>query len=408
MLSLTSALSLSAALLFAGCTNPAVPQSDGSDSNGSTTGTTNTGGNNNNNNGSTDTSTTTSSSGSSTSTVGSQGSTGGTAPASATGTPGSTDYVSDTAPSSAVGDIFPNSLSLDTGALPDDSNSKQDLNSQVSQNVYRRTLISTGAVLNAFHRYADRAVLVAKKIQAKITDPNQTNVTGSFLLNGVSVSYKADFSAFDIDGDGTPDGSGTAAVDPVAVRMWVDRGAGYQPFLCALITHRPANGNLGAGVIYAHPNAVFATAADTFYYSLNWDRTDSSHKWNVANLTGRVREFYTLTTGVYRVDQRLESDNTINKTVRANAQFTDTNVRVSHLDDSVIFRSGSGKARMTSASSDGAIDISITDACVDLTSFSEVKDGSCDAFDTQDAALLPDPSGTETTLPADFPATPTF
>ena len=178
--------------------------------------------------------------------------------------------------------------------------------------------------------------------------------------------------------------------------------------MCALITQRPANGNLGAGQIYARPSAVFAAASPDFDYMLNWNRTDPAHKWNVAYLTGRARQFYTLSKGVYQVDQRTESDNTINKTVRANAFFSESDVRVSHLLDSVIFRSGAGKASMTSASSDGAASITFTDACVSLSDFSEVTDGSCDAFDKQDAALLPEPTGTETAFPADFPATPTF
>lgn len=402
---ITTVLLISAALITPGCTPSNVADSNNdSNGNGTTTGSNNqTGGTTG---ATTDGGTTTSTGTSDTSGVGGAGATGGTAPA--TGTVGGVDYVSDTAASSAVGDIMPNSLSLSISELPDDSGSKQDLNSQGSANIYRRTLISTAAVLNAFHRYADRSILVARKIQGQITDPNQTNVTGSFVLNGTTVSYKADFSAFDIDGDGTPDGSGTAAVDPVAIRMWVDRGAGYQPFMCALITQRPANGNLGAGQIYAHPNAVFANASETFSYLLNWNRTDPAHKWNVAYLSGRAREFYTLTKGVYQVDQRLEADNTINKTVRANAFFTESNVRLDHLLDSVVFRSGTGKASMTSASTDGAASITFTDACVSLSDFSEVTDGSCDAFDKQDAALLPEPTGTESTFPADFPATPTF
>lgn len=380
----------------------------GSDNNNSSNGDQTSGTTNNNSTGGTtatgDGETTTSTGNTQNNGVSGTGTSGNTAPPST----GGTDYVSDTPPSSAVGDIMPNALSIDISDLPDDTSSKEDLASQSSANFYRRTEISTAAIVNAFHRYADRSILVAKKIQANITDPNQTNVSGSFVLNGTTVSYKADFSAFDIDGDGVPDGSGTAAADPVAIRMWVDRGEGYQPFLCALITHRPANGNLGAGVLYAHPSAVFANASDTFQYEIQWDRTDDSHKWNLANLEGRAREFYTLTKGVARVDQRNEGGGVINKTVRANGFFSESSVRLDHLLTSVVYHPGSGQAMMSSNSSDGAASIAFTDSCVNLADFSENKDGACDTYDKQDDTFLAEPTGTEATFPADFPATPTF
>src|SRR5262249_44480266 len=152
--------------------------------------------------------------------------------------------------------------------------------------------------------------------------------------------------------------------------------------------------------------AVFSAASPTLQYKVQWDRTDPAHKWNVAYLTGRLREFYTLSKGVARVDVRTESNAAINKTVRANGFFSESDVRLDHLLTSVVFQQNALTALLSSNSQDGSATVSFDDVCVNLSDLSENNAGACATFDKQDDTFLPPPTGSETTFPAAFPATP--
>src|SRR5207249_3208397 len=109
-----------------------------------------------------------------------------------------------------------------------------------------RTFRAAGFIVRKFQQFADRALALGAAIRNDIKDPTVTQVTGTIAGH----AYVADFSAFDIDGDGTADGSGKINETPVAMRMWVSTDQGYQRFLCALVTTRPTTSNVGAGQVY--------------------------------------------------------------------------------------------------------------------------------------------------------------
>src|ERR1051325_11490718 len=179
--------------------------------------------------------------------------------------------------------FLPDGVTMDTSELPatgdPTSRNKTDAD-MLNTTPAQRTLEAATRIVENFHRMADHAVALGAKIQHDMTDPNQTQVQGTFNTPNGPVSYKADFSAFDFDGDGTPDGSGNAVDTPVAVRVWVDRGTGYQRLMCALVTTKPSTDNLGAGKTYVHPGAARTDDPGSFQVFVNWDRTDATHKWN--------------------------------------------------------------------------------------------------------------------------------
>ena len=79
-----------------------------------------------------------------------------------------------------------------------------------------------------------------------------------------AIPYKVDFSAFDIDGDALPDGSGRYDTEPVAMRMWVQTDGQWRRLLCALITTRLSDEGIGAGRLYCRPAAVNPFVAESF------------------------------------------------------------------------------------------------------------------------------------------------
>lgn len=308
--------------------------------------------------------------------------------------------------------FLPDGVTMDTSELPatGDPTSRDKTNADMlNATPTQRTVEAATRIVENFHRMADHAVALGAKISHDMTDPTQTQVQGTFNTPNGPVSYKADFAAFDFDGDGTPDGSGNAVDTPVAVRVWVDRGTGYQRLMCALVTTKPSTDNLGAGQTYVHPGAARTDDPSNFQVYVNWDRTDSTHKWNDAFVSGQLRPDLSLNSCHARVDVRTESSPTdIEKTVREATLFADNPYGMVSHQASVHFKPGSGFALVDGTATGGGGTFSISDVCVDLSTQTLANGGQCDTFDKQDMSFIDLPTGTETAFPADFPEQPTF
>lgn len=308
--------------------------------------------------------------------------------------------------------FLPDDVTLEIDELPD-SDGANDKSIQRDAQItgtaaYDRTLRATGAILHAFHRSAARAMQLAGSIRTDFTSADQTQVYGQRTVDGQAISYRADFGAFDIDGDGNPDGSGRADTEPVAMRMWVDRGNGYERFLCTVVTTRPTTANVGAGTMYVKPNAARAESYEDLRVYFNWDRTDASHKWNEAYVSGQVRTNYAMSMGHQRVDVRTDANDVVEKTVRSTSNFTDTPFGFDAYSFSSRWRRGGSAVLISGLSTGGPSTVDFTDVCVNLDDKAVSIGGECGAFDTQDNDFLAAPVGDETDWPAAFTAEPSF
>ncbi len=311
---------------------------------------------------------------------------------------------------SATKPIFPDSIAIDISDLPDEKEGgtpKALSNAQsLDYFTYRRTVLASTAIVNAFHRLADRSLALANEITDDMASPDETQVRGVLFDQGRQVQYKADFAPFDFDGDGVADGSGRVDTVPVAVRIWTDRGNGFERFKCALITTLPTDEHLGAGQMVTHPDAAIEEAADTLQWYVQWDRTGETHRWNEAYITGRARDDYTIDKAVHRVDAVLNDAGVFEKTVRSNATFLESPLSYDTYVFSALFRASAGLA-LLAAETTGDFQVSFTNICIDLVQQSVVE-GACGDLDTSYMDFLPTPVGDETVFPADFPAEPTF
>ncbi|MFQ5430586.1 MAG: hypothetical protein ACE5E1_09785 [Phycisphaerae bacterium] len=312
----------------------------------------------------------------------------------------------------SVAAFLPSDITLEIDELSDsDDVSGKTANSDLLVNgvpAYNRTLRATGAIMHAFQRTARRAFALGAAINGDFESPDQTQVSGTLTVDGQEVSYKADFAAFDFDGDGQPDGSGTATQDPVAMRMWMDRGNGYERFLTALVTQRPSADTLGAGEMVFKPSAARATASSDLQVRVKWDRTDSAHKWNEAFVAGKVRQNYTMSIGHQRVDVRTATDGSVEKTVRSNSNFTSSPFGLENFAFSSHWLRGSGFVLISGEATGGTSQVSFSNICVSLADQAVDSSGACDNYDTQDFDFLTAPTGNEADFPADFETAPTF
>ncbi|MFQ5501677.1 MAG: hypothetical protein ACE5EQ_05175 [Phycisphaerae bacterium] len=311
-----------------------------------------------------------------------------------------------------VASFLPDDISLDISELPDsDTATGKASNSDLAitgVSAYDKTLRATGAIMHAFHRMANKAFALGAAVKLDIDDANANQIADTITVNGVEVAYRADFSAFDIDGDGTADGSGKINQEPVALRMWVDRGNGFERFLCALVSTRPTTANIGAGQVFVKPNAANGNLFADLMIFTKWDRTDTAHKWNEAFVSGQVRPNYVMSASHQRVDIRTQTDGTVEKTVRSTSKFTSSPFGFDTYSFSSHWKKGSGAVLISGLSTGGIAQVDFTDVCVSLTDRTLATTGACDGFDTQDNAFLSAPVGTENDFPADFPAQPTF
>lgn len=342
----------------------------------------------------------------------------GDAPAgSGTGADGSDD---DNNTGAGVDEFLPDAITLDISELPEDPDAdSSSAKSAAAANTIedgssfigvRRTIFATGAIVNGFQLLADRSLALGRAIRFDMDDPSQTQVEGRFFAGGQLVSFKADFAAFDIDGDGVADGSGMPDVEPVAVRIWVDQndGNGFEPFLCALITQRPSSENLGSGQMYAKPSQANALLYGDAQFFAQWDRTDPSHKWNETWIRGQIRPAYSLTIGHQRVDWRSDELGALRKTVRSSSQISESPAGFASFTFASHYVVGDPFVLVSANSTGGDVQVDFSQVCVDLDQAALATQGECSAFDLQDFDLLPAPVGDEADFPLDFPAAPTF
>jgi hypothetical protein len=272
----------------------------------------------------------------------------------------------------------------------------------------QRTLHAAGRIVHHLHRLADRSIHLVARIRHDLTDPNQTQVAGTLVHHGQTIAYKADFAAFDIDGDGTPDGSGSPTTEPVALRMWVDPGDGYVRFACALVTHRPSPQRVGQGQMYLKPGAAEPGAPGNLQVFVEWNRTDPAHAWTEAFLSGQLGPDVSVSSGHQRVDARSYEGGRRESTVRSATAFADNPFGLVSHQSAVHFVRGGRFALVSGLAVGGMHPFDFANMCVHLPRGMPADGGQCDAFDTQDMAYIALPAGGETDFPADFPETPTF
>ncbi len=337
--------------------------------------------------------------------------TGGTGNAGGTDGTGGTAGTGGTSTGGQVEAFLPSGVTLDISELPEDADTATAKAIQTERDTgsaYERVALASATIVHRFHRLADRGLALAAVIHNDITDPAQTQVTGTFQVGTQLVTYKADFAAFDFDGDGTPDGSGSPGQSPVAVRIWADQGSGYERFMCAVITQRPTAANLGAGKFYAKPSAVAADVPTNVQFFVDYDRTDPAHKWNLAYVTGQIHPRYALLWGLARVDVRTNAAGGIEKTVRAAYDFADNPYGLWWLQSAVHYVVGGPGLLESAKSAGGTVAIDFTNVCVNLIDRTLATHGECDSFDLQDMTLLDTPPGNAADFPATFPEQPTF
>jgi hypothetical protein len=315
---------------------------------------------------------------------------------------------------SANRDVLPDSITLDISELGDEESNAAKMKDEEAARctgdpAIDRTLRAGAVVTHAFHRLTDRALALGARIRSDIDDPTQTQVEGMFPVLGGTTAYKADFAAFDIDGDGTADGSGMANVEPVALRIWTDSGAGYQPFLCALVTTRPSTANLGAGEIFIMPSSAIPDAPADFFVHVVYDRTDSAHKWNEAFTTGHMRPNVNTSTAHHRVDVRTNANDQVERTIRSTTTFSEHPLGFADYAFAAHFQRGGTAVLLSGLSTGGTTQVDFSNVCVDISSCTIDAGGTaCSEFDTQDMSFIDAAAASQLMFPADFPSTPTF
>ncbi|HPF40137.1 MAG TPA: hypothetical protein P5081_22565 [Phycisphaerae bacterium] len=311
----------------------------------------------------------------------------------------------------AVEQFIPSDITLDVSELPNEDTSSSKLNQSAAtitgQNAQDRATRAMSRVMNMFQGAAQRSMALAAVINEDMEAADVTEVYGDFSVNSVTVNYRCDFAAFDFDGDNVADGSGNAVTEPIAIRVWVDRGDGFERFLCALVTTKPSTDNAGKGAMYCRPAAARSTEYTDLMVYTEWDRTETNHKWNLAWVTGQLGEAYSFENAVMRVDHRTDGDTT-GKTVRATTMFSDSPYGFNTFSAAGHWERGSAAMLLKAQASGGITQLDFDEVCVSLTDFDTTNTTLCEDFDTQDMTYLDAADGTETDWPAGFPAEPTF
>lgn len=321
-----------------------------------------------------------------------------------------------TTSSSVVEAFLPDSIAEDLSDLPDDGaldSAAPGRDGGLSNGTFPNGLRVLGVskeLITGFHRLADAAIKLAGKVRFDLKDKGQTQVQGTFRVNEKVVGYKADFAAFDIDGDGQADGSGTPGTLPVAVRIWTDLGdgSGYQRFMCAVVTERRNEKHLGAGTLFVKPAAAAATSYPDTQIAVNWNRTGEDYRWQEAFISGQVGEQYAMSIGQQRVDTRYTSAGGVENTIRSNSALTKSPQGFTNVSFQTHYRRGSWNALVSGTATGGPVTLSVSNLCLNIKDQKVADPNECASFDVQDFTPLSAPLGTEEDFPADFPATPTF
>lgn len=305
-----------------------------------------------------------------------------------------------------INSFLPSSIALDTSEL-DETTDSALLNPQG----YGGLLSGARDVVNIFQTAADAVLEIGRNVTDDLSSADDSTVAGTFNVNGVSVDYKCDFAAFDFDGDGQLDGSGDSQTEPVAFRIWTDKGDGYVQFMCGVITDLPTNGNVGAGTLVARPFNVDATADANMQVRIEWDRTDADHSWNFGYISGTVDPVnnVVLDIGAARVDIRSSDGFTFEKTVRGSGDMESHPQGYESSVFAVHYPDGGGNSVLLSAESTGGTDpVAESNVCLNPAGLSADTTGGCDDYDTQDMSFLDVPIGGENDFPATFENAPTF
>ncbi len=316
----------------------------------------------------------------------------------------------DTGVTQSARTVLPSTLTLDIDEFPEDGSSPtaRSINPELGTGRY----CALGhTVLYRFHFLLDRGLALAAKLNHDLEGSgDDPHLAGTFIVLDHQVAYKADFSAFDIDGDGTADGSGQPGEIPAALRLWVDpEGDGtFVRFLCALITTRPSSENAGAGELYLQPGVLASEAQADVHAHIKWDRTDPAHKWNEGFTNGALREDYQVSGGHLRVDVDALADSSTQKTLRSTTTFTDNRFGVTEFNYAARTLVGTGFALASARSTGGSL-LQFGSVCLRLTDCAFVlATEDCDAIDRGDLDFLPAATSADTDWPADFPEEPTF
>ncbi len=189
--------------------------------------------------------------------------------------------------------ILPDSITLDVDELAATNQSAAPMPSpslsggssplEVAQSEADRTMAQLDEIMLRF-AIINSMVTSAADVQVSGTIMWDTRVSGSTVAAGgsrlpnpgsgagVARDIKVDFSAFDYDGDGTADGSGTPTTAPVAMRVWVTDAVGtFQPAACGLIDVLPTALHPGAGHLIT---LSYARNGDGDIAILEWDQDD--------------------------------------------------------------------------------------------------------------------------------------
>lgn len=305
-------------------------------------------------------------------------------------------------------EILPDGLTLDIGEFPDDTSDPDSPAGRPFDTATERACVAGGALTHGFHRLLDRGLGLAAVINNDATDPNSPYVQGTINTTAGPVSYKADFSPFDMDGDGVADGSGRWDTAPLAIRMWVIDDTGtVQRFIAALITARPTSLNAGAGSMYMQPGVVHPNVNDDFRIYVQWDRTDATYRWNQAHTVGTIRGNIAVSAAHHLVEHVLLADGTLQKTIRSTAEIASTDLDLLELRFSArtIVDAGVAVVKATGA---GTASVSVENICIQTPTCDLLEAEACAGVTTADLAYLGTPTPEEADWPTAFPAEPTF
>ncbi len=314
--------------------------------------------------------------------------------------------------------VLPASLSLDISDFPDDTtnpdarivNGATDSAAETGRDFahpHERPCRAAGAILHGYHRQLDRGMALAAWINRDLTDPENPFVEGTIPAGGRNWTYKADFSAFDFDGDDTLDGSGRFDTAPVAIRVWISKDDGPQRFLAALITALPEPEHPGAGALYIQPGVLHPRInADFMAYNL-WDRTDSADRWSEAYTVGRLRRNIDAVAGHHRIEIVTLNDDSIQKTVRTTTTINESDFDISEFQIAARTVRGLGVALINTEIA-GTPDDSVIGRCISLTECGPADADDCADISTDGMEFLDPAVGDETDWPVDFPQEPTF
>lgn len=318
-------------------------------------------------------------------------------------------------PRAALAPFVPVRITLDVSELPDDAQSAAGASktigaAETSGTAIDRAVRAGAEVVHAFQRFADRALQIGASVQDDLTSAEAHSVAQGVLeLDGKSIPYVASFAAFDFDGDGEPDGSGSAGEEPVAFRLWVNHGNGYERFLCALFDHRPTSADdAGTGRLIVWPRSRDGSVSDSVKVFVQWDHSDPAHRWNEAFVSGAMSAMTDVIGSHDRIDVTTDDAGQTTKSVRSTTLLARSRYGFTSLAFACFYPEDGAFALVSAQSQGGSIQAGFDKACVGLDDGPRAAAAeSCEDLTAADMEFLDTPTGAEADFPADFPDKPT-